>query len=319
MGERREAYPLLSLHFLCRVLALGLALGGIPGPPLAGQEGTAGAGEIREGAPPPAAKPGETPAPVWLGPDGQPLPFTSEEEVLEFLRTAKVVSMEEVGEGITRPKKVVLEKDGIRMHAIFRDVNEDKAVVRLASGKTEKGFRDSYLFECAAYELSRLLGLDHVPPVVERSVRNRSGSLQVWIEKAVTEQKRREKNMNPPDRGRWSRQVYAQRFFDQLIFNTDRNLGNTLIDSNWKMWFVDHTRAFRSSPDLRDPATLQVCERNLWERLRALDEGVVKQQLSEFLRPAEIKALLERREKIRQHFQQLIEQQGEENVLYTEE
>ena len=36
---------------------------------------------------------------VWLGPGGNPLPFKTDEEVMEFMRTAKVVSVREIGEG----------------------------------------------------------------------------------------------------------------------------------------------------------------------------------------------------------------------------
>ena len=35
------------------------------------------------------------------------------------------------------------------------------------------------------------------------------------------------------------------RVFDELIANTDRNLGNMLIDRQWKLWLIDHSRAFR--------------------------------------------------------------------------
>ena len=35
------------------------------------------------------------------------------------------------------------------------------------------------------------------------------------------------------------------RVFDQLIGNIDRNVGNLLITSDWRIWAIDHTRAFR--------------------------------------------------------------------------
>ena len=80
---------------------------------------------------------------VWLGPDGDPLPFKSDEEVMEFMRTAKVVSMREIGEGITRPEVVILEKEGIQMRAQFQ---------------SHFGSRDTYLFNIAAYKLGVMLG-----------------------------------------------------------------------------------------------------------------------------------------------------------------
>ena len=50
----------------------------------------------------------------WLDPDGKPLPFKSTEEVLEFLQTAKVIKNKKIKEGITHPRRLLLEKDGLR-------------------------------------------------------------------------------------------------------------------------------------------------------------------------------------------------------------
>jgi len=278
-------------------------------------------GELQE---PSRAAPPVTPVPapvvsgrVWLGPDGEPLPFTSDEEVLEFLRTAKVIKMKEISQGITHPRKVLLEKDGIRMHAIFRDINEEKTVTTLASGQTEMFFRDSFIFECAAYELSRLLGLDNVPPVVERRVHGTSGSLQIWVENAMTETIRQKRKISPPDLTRWNQQVQVMRVFDNLVYNTDRNQGNILFTTDWKLWLIDHTRAFRRHTVLKEPKGIVQCERNLWERLRTLDEEAARQHCKKYLRSPEIEALLKRRKKLVEHIQKLIAERGQQQVLFT--
>ena len=39
------------------------------------------------------------------------------------------------------------------------------------------------------------------------------------------------------------------RIFDELIQNRDRNTGNLLWTTDWKMWMIDHTRAFRLGDD----------------------------------------------------------------------
>ena len=70
----------------------------------------------------------------FVDPDGRPLPFHSNEEVEEFLRTAEIVSRERVGTGLNNPLKVLLEKDGIRMHAIFRDVHVDQRKIKRKDG-----------------------------------------------------------------------------------------------------------------------------------------------------------------------------------------
>ena len=254
---------------------------------------------------------------VWLDPEGKPLPFTSDEEVMEFLRTARVIRSEQIPLGITRPLKVVLEKDGVRMHAIFRDVDDDNAIAPLASGAVVRDFRDSYIFELAAYELSRLLGLDNVPPVILREIRGKSGSLQAWVEDAMNETRKIRDNVTPPDQVLWSRQIHIMRVFDNLIYNTDRNRGNILIDRNWKVWLIDHTRAFRREKELRNPEMVIQYDRKLWEKLKALDKKAVRKRLKKLLRPPEIKGLLWRRDKLVQHIQKLIKERGENKVLFT--
>ena len=65
----------------------------------------------------------------------------------------------------------------------------------------------------------------------------------------MTERSMREDKIEPPssgiDRWRWMMQWQVIHFFDNLIYNEDRNQGNVLIASIWKLWMIDHTRAFR--------------------------------------------------------------------------
>ncbi len=284
--------------------------------------GGALAGEFQQPASTEAVPQAEAPpAPaagrVWKGPEGKPLPFHSDEEILQFLRTAKVVSMKDIGTGITNPQKALLEKDGIRMNAIFRAVNEDKTHAAMAGGGTEMFFRDSYIFELAAYHLSRLLDMTNVPPVVERSLRGNDGSLQIWLEGMMNYTQARKEKREPSDRGRWSQQIHMMRFFDALIFNTDRNTGNWMIDDNWNLWLVDHTRAFRRQETLRSSALLVQCDRKLYERVKNLDEGKARQTLKPFLRGYEIDALLVRRKRLIEHFEGLIREKGADRVLFN--
>ncbi len=254
---------------------------------------------------------------MWLGPEGEPLPFTSDEEVLEFLRTARVVRTKEL-RGITRSRQVLLEKDGLRMHANFHDIDVEKSRFEGRLTGTELGFRDTYKFQIAGYEMSRLLGLDNVPPAIKRKLWGKGGSLAAWVENIMFDRRQmRKRNIDPPDVQRWNNQVYIMHIFDALIENTDRTLENVLIDSNWKVWMIDHTRAFRRSSDVKNLKAISHCERNLWEKLRTLDEAVVNQRLKKLLRSTEIKAMLKRREQLVDHIRKLITERGEERVLYT--
>ncbi|MGH9795453.1 MAG: metallophosphoesterase [Candidatus Acidiferrales bacterium] len=254
----------------------------------------------------------------WMGPEGQPLPFKSASDAEEFLRTAKVVSARDVGSGITRPKKVLLEKDGVRMHAIFRKVNEDKQEALLATGRKIRDFRDSYVFEVAAYELAKMLGIENIPPAVERSVNGDAGSLQVWIENAMSEIDRQKKKIKPPDVHAWNHQLQTMRLFDLLIYNWDRHMNNILIDPQWRLWMVDHTRSFRRELDTPYLDQVILCDRTVWQRLRDLDDKAIRDRLGDYLRPGELDALLERREQIVAYLKGIIATRGAQTVLFSQ-
>ena len=106
------------------------------------------------------------------------------------------------------------------------------------------------------------------------------------------------KKIVPPDKDAWSRQYIIMQVFDELIFNTDRNATNILYDKDWRLWMIDHTRAFRVSTSLRTPKSLEKCDRVLLTKMKGLQEDTVRKELGGWLRPMEIKGLLARRDKI---------------------
>ena len=130
----------------------------------------------------------------WLDADGRPLPFDSVAEVTDFLATAQVVGTKSLSTGITEPTKIYLERDGLRVDAVFHHVDRrERQTRRLPGGQVVAHLLDSYKSQVAAFEVSRLLGLDSVPPTVVRTIDGRTGSLQLWVQNAVTEQMRRER------------------------------------------------------------------------------------------------------------------------------
>ncbi len=297
-------------HPVAKLIAGGVALAGF----LAAQEpaagpGAAAIGEARAAAPAAAMR--------WTDPDGKPLPFRSEAELLEFMRTADVKSEKHLSGGITFPTKLLLEKDGIRANAVFRDVNEEKSTPTFGAGRSELYFRDSYIFEPPAYELSRLLGLDNVPPATLRKLHYKNGSVQIWVEHAMTDLKRIQDRIKPPDQQRWSKQLQMMNVFDAFVYNTDRNRGNLLITPDWKLWLIDHTRAFRRNPSLQNADALNQCERGMYQKLKALDEAMVRERLNPYLSSFEMDALLKRRKLILERLDKLIAELGEEKVLFA--
>ena len=206
-----------------------------------------------------------TPVRRWLGPDGKPLPFKSDEEIIDFMLNAKVASRKHTPLGVNRPYRVLLERDGVKMNAVFRQVSVKQKSLCLDDGSVQLFFRDECRFELAAYRLSRLLGLDNVPPVVERKLFSTKGTLQAWLEESITEKQRREEKRFPKSMLDWLRQTHTMDIFDNLISNDDRNLGNMLIDPEWKLWMIDHTRAFRRNRELANPDKIKFCPKGYVE------------------------------------------------------
>jgi hypothetical protein len=106
------------------------------------------------------------------------------------------------------------------------------------------------------------------------------------------------------------------RVLDQLVYDTDVNLTNVLIGEDWKIWRVDFSRSFRRAKDLRDPQDLVQCNRQLFEKLKALDANELTEKTKGYLNQEEVKALMARRDKIVAYFQKLISEKGEKEVLY---
>ena len=253
---------------------------------------------------------------TWLGPDGELLPFETSDEIEEFLRTARITKLEEIGTGVTKPQRAYLEKDGIKARAIFRDVKVFKRRWMDAKKGAQLNFRDDCIFECAAYELAKLLDLQRVPPTVRRRVRDKTGTLQIWLENAMMETERMQRKLPPPDTRFWAMQHQMMKIFDQLIQNDDRNAGNILIDADWNLWLIDHTRAFRTKPELTEKEKILFCERKVWTKLKNLTDSKLSESLEDYLRPNEIKALLQRRALLVEHLLALIEERGESIVLF---
>ncbi len=264
----------------------------------------------------PSQEEGDPAAPRWLGPDGAPLPFAGAAEATAFLEGAEVVDIDDIPTGITEPKKILLERGGVRAHAIFRYRDTQVRGRRMNDGSFVMSMRDSYISEVAAFELAQLLGMDNVPPAVKRKVRSQPGSVQLWIEGTRTEEERQEGGLKPPDRVRFSHHIWDMRIFDNLIHNVDRNLGNILLDGDWNVWLVDHTRAFGHDKLLHAPELVERCSRPLWQRLRALTPQQLRQRLSPYLRKFQIRALTARLEKLIELLEARIAERGEGKVIF---
>ena len=132
----------------------------------------------------------------------------------------------------------------------------------------------------------------------------------------MTEKESINSGARPPNVDLWNKQMYRTRVLDQLIYNMDRNLGNLIITKDWKIWAIDHTRAFRTHRVLKNPKDLVQCDRKLLAALRGLTYETLEGELRPYLTKSQIKALLARRDLIVEYFDNAVAEKGEQAVLY---
>ncbi len=238
----------------------------------------------------------ELPAPGVVDTAARPAPTRVEQE--QFLRDAKVTRVRGVGKGITGTQRATLSTGSMSHDTSIQSIDESAARFESAQ-RVEFNFRDYWGYNVAAYRLGVMLGLDMIPPSVERNFRGKKASFTWWVDDVVMDEgERTKRKREPPDAVYWNTQMYIMRVFDELIANTDRNAGNMLIDTHWKLWLIDHSRAFRTTRQLAAPVKLIHCERTVLTKLKGLTASALRAELGEYLTVFEIEALLERRDRI---------------------
>ena len=239
----------------------------------------------------------------------------------EFMQTAKVTGQEQMisRQAVTRPWRIELERDGITNHALWKD----------CKGKMG-GFEESWKWEIAAYRLDKYLGLNMIPPTVEKRFRGKRGSCMLWVYDCFDLDHMVENKIRVPAKKiiRWNRAHYLQRAFDNLIANVDRTQRNYQVSKDWCMFLIDHSRSFRTSkkyvknlifdenfrqsPDF----IMKELPRAFVEKLKSLNFELMKEIVGEYLSDKEIKCTLLRRDLILSWLDKRIEEIGEDKVLY---
>ena len=238
----------------------------------------------------------------------------------KFLATADLTAQKQFRsrEAVTRPWKLTLEQLGVRRNALWKN----------ADGRMH-GYIEGWHYEIAAYRLDRYLGVNMVPPTVERTFRGEPGSCQLWIHARMDLIKKDIDEISvPPDRLRqWNLATYLQRAFDNLIANLDRHQGNILITDDWGLVLIDHSRAFGTSRKLVDqliytenhrhgPRVMKKLPCDFVRKLDALDSETLQGIVGGYLTQQEIEAVLARRVLILEAIEELVSRRGEESVLY---
>jgi hypothetical protein len=241
----------------------------------------------------------------------------------EFLKTAEIVRSERTGEGVTKPFKLYLKKGD----------TEGKACWKNPSG-IQLGFLEGWQYEIAAYDLDKLIGLNLIPPAVEREFNGKRGALSYWASSEMNLLKQQEQKIDIPAEARpnTDNMKYLIRAFDCLIANEDRTQQNILLTKDWRMIAIDHSRAFRSSKEFTDqlmfgknglkrfadgkPFLFRRLPRLFVERVKALDFQSIKGAVGPYLTDTEINAILKRKVLLLAEIDELIKENGEDKVLY---
>jgi len=244
--------------------------------------------------------------------------LTTDADRERFLLEAAIVRRRSAPGGITGSERATLRSaDGWEHDAHIQRIDQHKMANPIGA-TVELDFHDSYRNNVAAYRLDRLIGLGMVPVTVVRHDGTLPASFTWWVDDVMMDEKARHlKKIPVPDVEAWNRQMWVLRVFDQLIYNFDRNLGNLLIDKDWRIWMIDHTRACKHFKQVKTPKDLGPrVARELLAGMRRLDLPTLQESMKDLLAGPQINGLLARRDWIVKHYDAKIAQLGEAAVLY---
>ena len=225
-------------------------------------------------------------------------------EIEEFIRNAEVTNIEDIGTGVTNPKRADLEPGGPVDQIVFKPLRPG----------IYRGYWESYRSEIAAYELDKLLNLGMAPPTVEKRVNGDLGAAAMWVTPTQTF-KDLEGPPTPPSLhiGQFNWELIRAKMFHNLIYDRDPNLGNWLVDPAWNLILIENSRAF--TPDDKMVHKLTRIDRDLWDRFLALDEATLSTALGVWLGEDEVRGILRRRDLIAELIEEMVEERGESSVF----
>jgi len=243
----------------------------------------------------------------------------SRAKIEEFLKTAKIVKVEDIGEGVTDPKRLFLQKGEMeRMSGAWKNVE----------GR-QKGAWEGWQYEIAAYQMDKLLDLHMVPPTVERELNGVKGSLQFWVSSPLSELERMEENRGIPKSkyDNWDKMRNLARAFDCLIANNDRTQQNIRYTADWRWILIDHSRSFYSTRKNikqlvygkrghKEQQLIKKLPRAFVEKVKGLTFDKIKEAVGPYLTDSEIEAVIIRKDLLLKEIEEMIKELGENQFLY---
>jgi len=245
---------------------------------------------------------------VFLG--AQPETWDAK-KIESFLTKADVVKIEKDAEsGRTMPWRITLHEGKTEARGFFKYIHRPQP----------PAVRHSFRYELAAYTLSRLLKLEFVPPVIERTIDKIPGSLQWYVEGCQSERDRERTRREPPDLEAFLRQLDVIQVFEALVNDECGDKDDTLIHKNtWKVCRIDFAGAFAPAVTIASGCSLQRCSKSLFNHLERLTRSDLFIYLEPYLSRNEIEALDARKQRITEHFKMLIQKKGEAAVLFSDQ
>ena len=249
--------------------------------------------------------------------------FTAEElaqrgEWEKLLKTAEIVDFEEIGEGVTKPFRLFLKAGDTEFSAAWKNPKG-----------MQKGYLEGWQYEIAAYQMDKLLGLNMVPPTVAREFQGKEGSLQFWVTSEMSDLERMDDGISIPDevKTQWENRKYLTRAFDCIIANDDRTQQNIRYTKDWRTILIDHSRSFRSTREhtqrlmygqngIKGAMLFRRLPQGFVDKVKALTFESIEEAVGPYLKKREINAILSRKDIFLKEVREMIEEQGEENVLY---
>jgi hypothetical protein len=220
-------------------------------------------------------------------------------EFEEYLRAAEIDRFDTVPIGVTHPKRAFLKPGGLVASVAWKVLPPGRPA----------GYWESYKSEIAAYELDKLLDLRMVPVAVEKRWKGETAAAILWLT-PIHQWKEMEARPKP---AKWVRQVARMKMFDNFICNRDRNAGNLMVDDDWNLFLIDHSRAFLGDKDLA--VKMEHIDRELWDRILALDEPMLTTAIGKWVERGIVRAMLARRDKMKAAIDKLVAADGEAAVF----
>jgi hypothetical protein len=225
-------------------------------------------------------------------------------EIEEYLRTAPVVRYEKTKRGVTQPSRAYLAPGG----------PVDSMLWKVLPPRMSRGYFESYKSEIAAYQIDQLLGLNMVPPKVERRLEGNVGVAIMWAESTRSFADLGGVPTPPPAHAQtWNRQIIRAKMFQNLIGDIDPNLGNWLVDPAWNLILVDHSRALTTTKKLVHK--MQQVDAALGDRMQGLTADSLTTACGDWLDAAAVGAVLERRDQLRREIDKLVRDKSAAQVF----